>query len=82
VRARVPPAASALKNDQPPPASTSATSVTASQLVQRPEPGLARGHWEAPAWAFWTIALAALAACVGWGVLAYRRSTGGRRKAR
>jgi len=28
--------------------------------VTRPEPGLARGRWEAPVWAFW-IALAIIA---------------------
>jgi hypothetical protein len=30
---------------------------TATEMVSRPEPGLARGRWEAPAYAFW-IALA------------------------
>lgn len=25
----------------------------ASEVVVRPEPGLARGAWEAPPWAFW-----------------------------
>ena len=29
----------------------------ATEIVTRPEPGLARGRWEAPAWAFW-VALA------------------------
>lgn len=24
-----------------------------TETVTRPEPGLARGKWEAPAWAFW-----------------------------
>ena len=24
-----------------------------SEAVTRPDPGLARGKWEAPAWAFW-----------------------------
>ena len=33
----------------PPPA------PTGTELVQRPDPGLARGKWEAPAWIFWTI---------------------------
>jgi hypothetical protein len=33
----------------------------ASETVTRPDPGLARGKWEAPAWAFW-VALAVLAA--------------------
>lgn len=26
-----------------------------TEIVTRPEPGLARGRWEAPAWAFWAI---------------------------
>lgn len=30
---------------------------TATETVTRPDPGLARGKWEAPAWAFW-VALA------------------------
>jgi hypothetical protein len=30
-----------------------------TETVTRPDPGLARGKWEAPAWAFW-LALALL----------------------
>jgi hypothetical protein len=30
---------------------------TATELVTRPDPGLARGAWEAPVWVFW-VALA------------------------
>jgi hypothetical protein len=26
-----------------------------TETVTRPEPGLARGKWEAPAWAFWLL---------------------------
>lgn len=37
---------------------------TATATVARPEPGLARGKWEAPAWAFW-VALAVIVAGVG-----------------
>ena len=36
----------------------------ATEQVVRPEPGLARGKWEAPAWAFWA-ALAVALALVG-----------------
>ena len=37
---------------------TSASAApTATETVTRPDPGLARGKWEAPAWAFW-VALA------------------------
>jgi hypothetical protein len=35
-----------------------------TEEVIRPEPGLARGVWEAPAWAFW-VALAAALVAVG-----------------
>ena len=31
-----------------------------TETVTRPDPGIARGKWEAPAWAFW-LALALLA---------------------
>jgi hypothetical protein len=33
----------------PPPA------PTATETVERPEPGLARGKWEAPPWVFWAM---------------------------
>jgi hypothetical protein len=32
-----------------------------TETVTRPDPGLARGKWEAPAWAFW-LALALIVA--------------------
>ncbi|MBX3202052.1 MAG: hypothetical protein KF894_28230 [Labilithrix sp.] len=31
------------------------TSETATEIVTRPDPGLARGTWEAPAWVFWVM---------------------------
>ena len=48
------------------PSSASAPSApspapTATETVTRPDPGLARGKWEAPVWAFW-VALAVIAA--------------------
>jgi hypothetical protein len=45
--------------DQPSVASSADTLVPASETVTRPDPGLARGTWEAPAWAF-GVALAVL----------------------
>ena len=39
-------------NQTPPPPQPS---PTGTEIVTRPEPGLARGKWEAPAWAFWVI---------------------------
>ena len=32
-----------------------APAPTATEVVTRPEPGLARGSWEAPAWVFWVM---------------------------
>lgn len=32
-----------------------APAPTATEIVTRPEPGLARGRWEAPAWIFWVM---------------------------
>ncbi len=48
---------------------------TASERVERPEPGLARGRWEAPASVFYGVAAATL---IGGVTLAIR----GLRKAR
>jgi hypothetical protein len=36
--------------------------TTGTETVCRPEPGLARGLWEAPAWAFYALALAVFGA--------------------
>ena len=33
----------------------SAPAPTTTEIVTRPEPGLARGKWEAPAWVFWVM---------------------------
>ena len=41
-----------------------------TETVTRPDPGLARGKWEAPAWAFW-LALALIV--VGTAVYVLRR---------
>jgi hypothetical protein len=43
-----------------------------SQVVERPEPGLARGRWEAPAWVFYAVVLATVAAGIVWAVRAVR----------
>jgi len=42
-----------------------------SETVTRPDPGLARGKWEAPAWAFW-VALAVIV--VGAALYVLRRT--------
>lgn len=62
-----------------PPASTPAP--TATETVQRPDPGLARGRWEAPAWVFWgalgVIVLGAAAYLVYRMGYVARKKTGG-----
>ena len=36
-------------------ASVPAPAPTATEIVTRPDPGLARGAWEAPVWIFWVL---------------------------
>jgi hypothetical protein len=43
-----------------------------AETVVRPEPGLARGLWEAPAWLFFALALAAVVAAAAWMGAGYR----------
>ena len=38
-----------------PSTTTPAPAPTATEIVTRPDPGLARGKWEAPAWVFWAM---------------------------
>ena len=42
-----------------------------TETVTRPDPGLARGKWEAPAWAFW---LALVLIAVGTAIYVLRRT--------
>jgi hypothetical protein len=44
----------------------------ASETVERPSGGLARGRWEAPAWAFVLVAAAALVGGLAWLAVALR----------
>jgi hypothetical protein len=44
--------------------STASAAPTATETVTRPDPGVARGKWEAPAWAFW-VALAVVVVGLG-----------------
>ncbi len=37
------------------PSTASAPAPSATETVARPDIGLARGVWEAPAWWFWTV---------------------------
>jgi len=53
-----------------------------AEIVRRPDPGIARGIWEAPSWALWlvmaaAIAFAALYAAARAGVLRRLRRRGG-----
>jgi hypothetical protein len=44
--------------------------IQPTETVTRPDPGLARGKWEAPAWSFW-LALAVI--CAGTTLYVLRR---------
>ena len=52
---------SASATNAPPPALPAPPEERGTETVTRPDPGLARGKWEAPAWAFW-LALAIVVA--------------------
>ncbi|HEY8040625.1 MAG TPA: hypothetical protein VIF15_12555 [Polyangiaceae bacterium] len=43
-----------------------------TESVERPDPGLARGRWESPAWTFWLVAVLALAGGLTWLAVALR----------
>jgi hypothetical protein len=47
-------------------------SIDAIQVVERPEPGLARGRWEAPVWVFWAVIAVTAAAGIAWAVRGLR----------
>ena len=47
-----------------------------TESVVRPEPGLARGHWEAPSWAFYLVAALALLGSLVWLGVALRMRRG------
>lgn len=51
---QAPPAARAPATSASGAPSASAGPSAPAELVTRPDPGLARGVWEAPPWAFWT----------------------------
>ena len=38
----------------------------ATEVVTRPDPGLARGRWEAPAWFFWVVLVVVVAAAAAY----------------
>jgi hypothetical protein len=43
------------------PQQTPGVPTVAAETVTRPDPGLGRGRWEAPAWAFWVVLAVILA---------------------
>jgi hypothetical protein len=49
------------------------TAALPSEEVYRPDPGLARGRWESPAWVFWVVLVLAAAGILGWGTVAIVR---------
>jgi hypothetical protein len=61
-------------------AAAQAAPATPGEVVERPEPGLARGRWEAPTWFFYAVAVAAIVAGVAWVATSLRaRRKGGPR---
>jgi hypothetical protein len=51
-----------------------AAAPQATEEVRRPDPGLARGRWESPAWAFWVVLAFAVAGGLAWlAVVLWRR---------
>jgi hypothetical protein len=43
-----------------------------TETVERPAPGLARGHWEAPPWVFYAVIAAAVLGGLTWALTALR----------
>jgi hypothetical protein len=54
------------------PSAAASPGFAADDSLARPDAGLARGRWEAPAWMFWAVAAAALIGAVAWIALALR----------
>jgi hypothetical protein len=46
---------------------------SAGETVERPEPGLARGRWEAPAWFFYAVLAATVLGSIAWAFVARAR---------
>jgi hypothetical protein len=44
-----------MRTQPPPPTPPPAPAPSSTEVVTRPDPGLARGRWEAPAWVFWVL---------------------------
>ena len=64
----------------PPAASPSAAPTPApspSEIVERPDAGLARGRWEAPRWAFALIAALTILGGLVWLAITLRARRGG-----
>jgi hypothetical protein len=59
----------------------SETRDTNGETVDRPEPGLARGRWEAPPWFFYAVLVLAIVGSAAW-VFGARRRRHGRLRAR
>jgi len=44
----------------------------AGETIERPDPGLARGLWEAPSWVFYVVLVAAVVGGLAWALAALR----------
>ncbi|MGA3124903.1 MAG: hypothetical protein ABSF69_29520 [Polyangiaceae bacterium] len=51
-----------------------ATTAGSVQNAERPEPGLARGLWEAPPWFFWTVAALTVITGAAYATVRIRRA--------
>ncbi|HEY3817136.1 MAG TPA: hypothetical protein VGL81_08195 [Polyangiaceae bacterium] len=49
-----------------------------AESIQRPDPGLARGRWEAPPWAFYLTMAAVVLGALAWLAVALRTRRGAR----
>ena len=59
----------------PEPAASASTPAATALTAASPPPtetGLAAGRWEAPAWAFWAVMIAAVVAGMAWVAVAVR----------
>ncbi len=62
----------------PDPSGATAAPAPPGEKIERPDPGLARGHWEAPRWAFALIAALTVMGGLLWLAITLRTRRTGR----
>ncbi len=60
-----------------PPVASASAAPAPSEIVERPEPGLARGRWEAPGWAFALVAALTVIGGLVWLAITLRARRSG-----